>query len=708
MAMHSLEQKVFMVLGCLVSACQALVLCRAWYLLGWQALIRALKIQLHMETSGMQDKDHQLEKLVVQTCTRYRHRIAYALLFILQTTLMLLISIGTVKRLFGWPGWMSEMQDVVALAAAACGLSLGAFRREWNRKSLDVFFLFGMLFLTLFLSSPACPEPHAVPMHVRHFLFVSRICAGLVPSRPSLAFFANIASSIFISSSYMGSFVLENSLELVMATFFISRMRYHSEQLVRTQLKALSSDKHLSAATLLLDATCDAVVVLDSEFRFAAESCKFKSMMLHGDGTSLVGRRFFDFCREDQFERLRLPSESTAACIVEHVLLDLKDSLNTKVSVEAFHVWVDDVHYIGLKESSNDVHMPEPSLPQDSLSGTFIPYIQDAEDEQGSMSVWFNVESLEVVRSSQAWASFCGSSSFCCLLEEWFSPDDLFVVVQSRFELEYSGNTTGELDGQVDLGSMKFQVSVPGIGLGTTLTVIASVAVCSIHESCGQRAGVDTKKVKSLKFTDARVAGCHTTKDSGHLRRKSTKKRTDKHRSSRIKRNSPFSQNDNNHLDGIRTRKSSGGSNCESNSGEKASTNSDSSSSSCSSKHFSSESLDRNPSSRSFTYNSGSRNHNNHKKHEGSYGDGDDHDSIEPYHSEADDPDEASCKQRGHIQIDTEVLTNDVSPTKLGKPALKENSDLEQISLVQLGPMQTSLAGPWHMQLHVHSNQIKL
>jgi len=133
-----------------------------------------------------------------------------------------------------------------------------------------------------------------------------------------------------------------------------------ANQLIRhtleTTMMASDSNRHLSAASALLELTCDAVCEIDSDLKLQSHSQKLATMLLRS-GTSLEGRKLTDFIAPGEAERAqeilmsRIRSDRAAHAFHTHLV----DSYSSKFRTEVFQVkyaMMDgrECHLVGLRD----------------------------------------------------------------------------------------------------------------------------------------------------------------------------------------------------------------------------------------------------------------------------------------------------------------------------------------------------------------------
>lgn len=124
---------------------------------------------------------------------------------------------------------------------------------------------------------------------------------------------------------------------------------------VETAMRASDSNRHLSAASALLELTCDAVCELDSDLKLQLHSQKLATMLLRRSGVSLEGRKLTDFIAPGEAERAQeiLMSQSDRAAHAFHT--HLVHSYSSKFRTEVFQVkyaMMDgrECHLLGLRD----------------------------------------------------------------------------------------------------------------------------------------------------------------------------------------------------------------------------------------------------------------------------------------------------------------------------------------------------------------------
>ena len=111
----------------------------------------------------------------------------------------------------------------------------------------------------------------------------------------------------------------------------------------------------LSAASSLLNLTCDAVLELDESLRLMSPCPKLSTMLLGRPGATLEGTKFTDFVASSDAERaveiLLMPQECAAHAFHTHLV----DSCSSKFRTEVFQVKYltangKQCHLLGLRE----------------------------------------------------------------------------------------------------------------------------------------------------------------------------------------------------------------------------------------------------------------------------------------------------------------------------------------------------------------------
>lgn len=126
---------------------------------------------------------------------------------------------------------------------------------------------------------------------------------------------------------------------------------------VETAMRASDSNRHLSAASALLELTCDAVCEIDKDLKLQSHSQKLATMLLRQSGASLEGRKLTDFIAPGEAERAEeiLMSQSDRAAAAHAFHTHLVDSYSSKFRTEIFQVkyaMMDgrEFHLLGLRD----------------------------------------------------------------------------------------------------------------------------------------------------------------------------------------------------------------------------------------------------------------------------------------------------------------------------------------------------------------------
>ena len=123
------------------------------------------------------------------------------------------------------------------------------------------------------------------------------------------------------------------------------------------------SNTQLSAATALLDLTCDAVVALNGDLRMASHSSKLAAVLLRNrPGATLEGTKFTDLVAPADCERVTelLRRDSGGRTYATAFRMQLVDSCASKFQTEVFQVKYTTAggekhHIIGLRQDGAQV-----------------------------------------------------------------------------------------------------------------------------------------------------------------------------------------------------------------------------------------------------------------------------------------------------------------------------------------------------------------
>eukprot|EP00438_Fugacium_kawagutii_P022836 Skav230311 [mRNA] locus=scaffold430:202592:204355:+ [translate_table: standard] len=126
---------------------------------------------------------------------------------------------------------------------------------------------------------------------------------------------------------------------------------------VESMMRESDSKQQLSAASGLLDLTCEAVCEIDGDLKLLSHSPKLATMLLRRSGASLEGRRLTDFIAPGDKKRakeiLMMATQSGGAAHAFHT--HLVDSYSSKFRTEVFRVKYStmdgrDCHLLGLRD----------------------------------------------------------------------------------------------------------------------------------------------------------------------------------------------------------------------------------------------------------------------------------------------------------------------------------------------------------------------
>eukprot|EP00438_Fugacium_kawagutii_P014422 Skav236077 [mRNA] locus=scaffold2211:279735:281492:- [translate_table: standard] len=156
--------------------------------------------------------------------------------------------------------------------------------------------------------------------------------------------FMNSRTWVFSNIIYTGALVLVHNIA--------NRLVRHS---VESDMRECDSNKHLSAASSLLDLTCDAVCEIDCDLKLRSHSSKLATMLLRRSGASLEGRLLTDFIAPGDAERakelLMMAQPQSAHAFHTHLV----DSYSSKFRTEIFQVKYTtmdgrECHLLGLRD----------------------------------------------------------------------------------------------------------------------------------------------------------------------------------------------------------------------------------------------------------------------------------------------------------------------------------------------------------------------
>eukprot|EP00439_Symbiodinium_sp_Y106_P035582 s363_g4.t1 len=348
---------------------------------------------------------------------------------------------------------------------------------------LDIWFVFGMVVMTLISTPMVTTLPQAVHMSVL-MLAIYRLPAVVVCTQPWLVTLCNMPPFLVMllriyGSSYPAGEDCDFQFNQLNATFLevfnlvvVSMGSYVLEKTLRSQVKQSilisKAATELTAASSLLQLTCDAVVELDEEsgneawgralqdLRLTTPAHDLGAMLLRNRQTSsLLGKKFVDLVpttteaeRAEEILRGKAASDEIAAQAFHTRLVD---SCSSKFRTEVFHVQYRRLdghlcHLIGLrdftdqgslagrnaKDSTEEAEEPEEATVAKASSARPRIVADDTRSEhsvesQGPRKVFVQIdmEKLQVVACSVSASSLSAQA-----LDDLFGPAEIDFLKQ--------------------------------------------------------------------------------------------------------------------------------------------------------------------------------------------------------------------------------------------------------------------------------------
>ena len=276
---------------------------------------------------------------------------------------MLNLSVASLMSniILGRPRWMNANGGWVALAFELLVLIFLHCPEFSNKLSLNFHYLIIQCVVAWYLSIWGGDSEAVSLRSMLAFAFVSIPAVGIPTQRCAVFLSQGALAGLIAYRSYTEdlappcvdisslqvaerTLVSINSSFIVIATIafsiFEALMRYQ----VVSNIREKNSKTQLSAASSLLDLTCDAVVELDQCLRMKSHSMKLSAMLLR-TGTSLEGLAFSDLLGPDSErvnQRLQKQGEDKAtpsAATTAHVFqTHLVDSSGNRFCIEVFQV----------------------------------------------------------------------------------------------------------------------------------------------------------------------------------------------------------------------------------------------------------------------------------------------------------------------------------------------------------------------------------
>jgi len=249
--------------------------------------------------------------------------------------------------------WMSDQATWGQVILTVILMVIVQVSSAMNEHTLDMWYIFCQLLSALLTSSYSCSTDQALTASMFVFLFISG----------PAAMFANRRILIFVSHlGLFGLAVLRCLTEdfpvgmrggpAYAMTFFmflcvasvISQFSHHQcRREVEAGVREKNSATQLSAASELLQLTCDAVLELDHDLRLRVHSSQLATMLLHRPHASLKGMKFTKFIAQAEGDRCTSLLEEATGCGVGEVSAQafhthLVDSCSSRFRTEVFQV----------------------------------------------------------------------------------------------------------------------------------------------------------------------------------------------------------------------------------------------------------------------------------------------------------------------------------------------------------------------------------
>lgn len=275
------------------------------------------------------------------------------------------------------PRWMSTGGSWV-LAIGTIVLLLAHVPSMLSVRNVDFWAALLQLFVMAFTSPLATSVDEAFISAVGLFMVVC-IPAAACTTRSSVLLFCQV---LFFFSSIVRVVIDDEEFELASQcsqlnnpnTYVVCHLcfvpmafcvSHWAHQLIKNRIIArfreAKSNTQLSAATALLDLTCDAVVALNGDLRMASHSSKLAAVLLRNrPGATLEGTKFTDLVAPADCERVTelLRRDSGGRTYATAFRMQLVDSCASKFQTEVFQVKYTTAggekhHIIGLRDCTD-------------------------------------------------------------------------------------------------------------------------------------------------------------------------------------------------------------------------------------------------------------------------------------------------------------------------------------------------------------------
>eukprot|EP00438_Fugacium_kawagutii_P007960 Skav221205 [mRNA] locus=scaffold2467:67351:68835:- [translate_table: standard] len=215
--------------------------------------------------------------------------------------------------------------------------------------TFDNFFSLQLAFFTL-VQVPAV----AIARRYATVLLCQAVIFGVIILRLSTheMDFATAAPDTMMNPRSLVFWNIFNPGAAVLVHSIANRLSRHS---VESVMRECDSNQHLSAASSLLDLTCDAVCEIDRDLKLQSHSSKLATMLLRRSGASLEGRLLTDFIAPGDAERakelLLMAQPQSAHAFHTHLV----DTYSSKFRTEVFQVKYTtmdgrECHLLGLRD----------------------------------------------------------------------------------------------------------------------------------------------------------------------------------------------------------------------------------------------------------------------------------------------------------------------------------------------------------------------
>eukprot|EP00811_Abedinium_folium_P027805 NODE_4251_length_1914_cov_5.764969.p1 GENE.NODE_4251_length_1914_cov_5.764969~~NODE_4251_length_1914_cov_5.764969.p1 ORF type:complete len:590 (+),score=109.30 NODE_4251_length_1914_cov_5.764969:3-1772(+) len=380
---------------------------------------------------------------------------------------------------------------------------LFAGQRWLTKRTLDVFYSAAMLCATI-VASPLVPTGSDTV-----FLVMMRSTLSLLNIDVRSAGCWNIAITLVrIASSIFGDGTELNEVlrwevwfdGIIVSCVWLLRWAVMVQIRAHTQMTSVRGE--FDALHSLLNTLCDAVVELDSNYRFRHDSPQLAMLLINSSPTSLKGMEFAAllYSSDDKtgFDRYIRRVDAGTSTIADVYHARLRGSLGEGVHVELFRIsYCDDdgepFHIVGVRETTDvpglmrsSTESTPPVAPNAETSSNPTQDSIEFDDEPRAMVVGFDAISFTILSCSEPLRALLGHTPLGTSIHRW-----LHGATKQGFLDRFCSHVNevtyiDDAPAGIDLGLLHFHIKAPGATrqrLKMTASCYATVMVAGESEN---------------------------------------------------------------------------------------------------------------------------------------------------------------------------------------------------------------------------------